>query len=86
MSEPLPGVLLNEGRGPGDPIRVVGFEEPFDLCELALIEELVGQVLGFDLVVKLGVVLRRDEVEEELANLLVNRMVFQQFQIGHVHT
>lgn len=56
------------------------------MCELALIEELVGQVLGFDLVVKLGVVLRRDEVEEELANLLVNRMVFQQFQIGHVHT
>jgi hypothetical protein len=34
------------------------------------------QILGFDLVVKLGVFLRRNKIKEELANLFVNRMIF----------
>lgn len=84
LSQPFSGMFFDIGGSSADLIRVVGFQKPFDLSKLAFVKELMRQVLGFNLVVKLRVVLRRNKVKEELTNLLMNRMILQQFKIGNV--
>lgn len=82
LTQPFSHMFLDEVGRTGDVILLVGLQVPLDLSELALVEELMGKVLGLDLVVEFAVLLRRGEVQQVLADPIMNRMRFQQIQVG----
>ena len=74
-------MFLDEVSGTGDVVLLVGFQVPLYLCELALVQELMGEILGLDLVIEFAVLGRGCEVQEELADAVMDGVGSQEVQV-----
>lgn len=75
-------MLLDEIGSAGDVVLLVGLQVPLNLGELALVQELVRQVLRLDLVVELAVLGGGGEVQEELADAIVDGVGAEEVKVG----
>lgn len=82
-SKPLSGVLENEPLYVSDVVRLVILEVPLHFGQLALVEEPAGHHSLFKATVQFSALCWGGEVEEELADPVVNGMLLQDLQVGN---